>query len=247
MGICYGGQCNNLYVTVNSGTCYGSNCYGSLYFTTTNLPQPTVSQYYSQQLQASGGSGSYTYYLNSGSLPAGLSLSTSGQIYGTPINTSPASFVIRVSDSYNRSATASLTLTPTGGTVLGTTLYANGTLIRDNGTVYIVYKNTKTGFSNASAFRGLGFSFSQVSYVSTSGLSDSGYVVSTASASHPWGAWVKSGKVVYFVHADGLIPVPSAETFLNNGGVWGQVVNANTYDFARPILSVMEYNDSRLR
>ncbi len=249
MSICYSGQCNNLYVTVNNtGACYGSGCYsGSLYFTSTSLPQPTVNQYYTVQLQVTGGSGNYTYYLNSGNLPAGLSLSSSGLITGTPVSTAPASFSIRASDAYGRSAVASLTLTPVGGNVLGASLYNNGALIREDGTVYIVYRNTKTGFASAWAFRGLGFSFSQVAYASSSGLADSGYVVSTPNASHPWGSWVKSGQTVYFVHADGLIPVPSADVFQNNGGAWGLVVNANTYDFARPILPVMDYNDSRLR
>lgn len=247
MSICYSGQCNNLYVTVNGNACYsGYGCGGDLYFTTTSLPQPTVNQYYSYQLQVTGGSGNYTYYINSGSLPAGLSLSTSGLISGTAISTSPASFSIRASDAYGRTATASLTLTPVGGNVLGASIYSNGSLIREDGTVYIVYRNTKSGFASASAFRGLGFSFGQVVLAYNSGLTDSGYVISTSRAAHPWGSWIKSGGTVYFVHQDGLIPVPSADVFTNNGGQWGLVVPANGYD-SRPLLPVMDYGDYRLK
>ncbi len=242
MSICYSNQCNNLYVTVSGGSSGGA-----LYFTTTSLPQPTVGQYYSQQLQVSGGSTPYYFSLLSGSLPNGLSLSTSGQIFGTPQNTNPASFTLRVTDNYGRTGTANLTLTPVGSSVLGAAYYNNGFLLLENNTVYIVYKNTRTGFANRSAFEGLGFNFNQVSYGSSSGLVDSGYIVNTSRASHPWGSWVKSGQTVYFVHESGLIPVPSYDIFQNNGGQDNLVVKANTYDFQRPILSMMVYNDARLR
>jgi hypothetical protein len=130
---------------------------------------------------------------------------------------------------------------------LGSSTYRNGQLISENGTVYIVYKNTKTGFISAYVFNGLGYSFNQVVNVGYTGLLDSGYTVSSKDASHPWGAWIKSGHTVYFVHELGLIPVPSYDVFLNNNGQDNLVVSANSYDFVRPMLSPMVYNDSRLR
>ncbi|MCX6797366.1 MAG: Ig domain-containing protein [Candidatus Doudnabacteria bacterium] len=241
MSICYNSQCNNLYVTVGG---YSS---GSLSFSGTYLPQPVIGQYYSQQLAAVGGSAPYNYFIQSGNLPAGLSLNNNGQIFGTPQNTVSSTFVVKVTDNYGRTTAASFTLTPSSGSVLGYTLYNNGALISEYGTVYIVYKNTKSGFTSSWVFQNLGFSFNNVVAVGNSGLIDSGYTVNTAYSSHPWGSWIKSGRTVYFVHEQGLIPVPSGDVFLNNGGSWNLVVNANRYDFERPILPVMDYNDSRLR
>jgi hypothetical protein len=236
-----GGNCGTLYVTVGS-----SGNTGSLYFSSTGLSQPVLNQYYSQQLSVYGGNSPYYFYLNSGSLPQGLTLSSSGQIYGTPSVSGSYSFAVRANDNFGRSATQNFSLTITGG-VLGNQLYPNGTLIQENGTVYIVYKNTKSGFVSRQVFEGFGFSFGQVQYVTNTGLSDSGYTIRTANASHPWGSWVKSGQTVYFVHELGLIPVGSYDVFLNNGGRDNLVVKANSYDFQRPMLSTMEYNDARLR
>jgi hypothetical protein len=61
---------------------------------------------YDQNVLASGGTGSLTYSLKSGSsLPAGLSLSSStGQITGTPTALGSTSFTIVVTDSLNQSA-----------------------------------------------------------------------------------------------------------------------------------------------
>lgn len=247
MTLCYTGTsaCQSLYVTVSGNT--GS---GNLYFTSSVLPPLYTGQYYSYQLPVSGGTAPYYYSIQSGSLPSGLSLSSSGQLYGTPVVNGSGTFTIRVSDNYGRNVTQQFTLTAScqyGGCVQGTSTYRNGTLIQENGTVYIVYKNSKTGFANRQAFEGLGFSFGQVTYSSNSGLYDTGYIVRTASASHPWGTWIKSGQAVYFVHEMGIIPVPDYATFLNNGGEDRLVVPANSWDFQRPMLSSMVYNDSRLR
>lgn len=52
--------------------------------TTTSLPDFTIGEAYSEQLEADGGEGDPSWSLVSGSLPDGLSLSTSGLISGTP-------------------------------------------------------------------------------------------------------------------------------------------------------------------
>lgn len=134
-----------------------------------------------------------------------------------------------------------------GGAVLGSNTYSNGTLISEYGTVYITYKNLKTPFTNASAFTGLGFSFSNVISVGSNNLVNSGYPVNSSYVQHPWGSWIKSGNTIYFVHELGLIAVPSWDIFLNNGGQSSMVVPANSYDFRLSIQSSMTYNDSRLK
>ena len=96
-------------------------------------------------------------------------------------------------------------------------------------------------------FNGLGFSLANVQYVSASGLYDSGHTVNSQYSAHPWGTWIKSGTTVYFVSSSGLIPVPDYATFINNGGQDNFVVQANTYDFQKPLLGMMMMGDSRTR
>ena len=67
--------------------------------TTSSLPGGQVGVSYQQTLQASGGTGSYTWSISSGGLPSGLSLGASGQITGTPVASGNASFTARVTDS----------------------------------------------------------------------------------------------------------------------------------------------------
>jgi len=67
---------------------------------TTPLPAAQVGVVYAQTLTASGGVAPYTWSLASGStLPAGLSLSSSGVISGTPTTNGSFSFTAQVSDS----------------------------------------------------------------------------------------------------------------------------------------------------
>jgi len=53
---------------------------------------------YSTSLAATGGSGSYTWSLFSGTLPAGLSLSAAGVISGTPSGSGLSNFTVQVTD-----------------------------------------------------------------------------------------------------------------------------------------------------
>jgi hypothetical protein len=71
---------------------------GALIVTTSSLPGAEHAQPYSASLSASGGSPPYTWSLASGSLPPGVSLSSSGVLSGTPSATGVWSFTVRVSD-----------------------------------------------------------------------------------------------------------------------------------------------------
>lgn len=243
INICSTGNTNNNQCALLGVTVSGYGGSGGLYFTTTTLPQPVAGQYYSYQLQVSGGNPPFAYYVSSGTLPAGLNLSSSGLIYGTPQYSTSANFSVRVSDTYNRSAIMNFTF----GGVLGSLTYNNGTLIQEGNTIYITYKNTKAGFANMNAFRGLGYKLNNVQRVSNSGLTLSSFVVTSSNSAHPWGSWILNGSTIYFVHQDGLIPISSYDTFTNNGGQSHMVVPSNIHDFARPILPAMGYNDTRLR
>lgn len=71
----------------------------TLVVATTSLPGAQVGVSYSVQLQASGGTPPYTWSMASGSLPAGLTLSSSGVISGTPLTAGSASFTVQCTDS----------------------------------------------------------------------------------------------------------------------------------------------------
>ena len=244
----YTNNCGTIYVTVgngNGGCTYNCGNNGTLIFVTTTLPTITVNQNYSQQLQVTGGTSPYYFTLVSGSLPAGLSLSQNGLISGYSQNSNPVSFTVRVTDTYGSVTAATFSIG--GGGVLGSSIFSNGVLISENGTVYIVYRGTKSGFANAAAFTGFGFSFANVIPVNNSGLTLSSYTITTSRAAHPWGSWIKIGGTVYFVQEAGLIPVPNWNTFIANGGQANLIVTANSYDYSLPILTPMAANDYRLQ
>lgn len=66
---------------------------------------------YSQALTAVGGVTPYTWNLASGSLPPGLTLSSLGDLTGTPTNSGPFNFTVRVTDSASTAVTKALALT----------------------------------------------------------------------------------------------------------------------------------------
>jgi hypothetical protein len=254
------GQCASVYVSVNG---YGYNN-GNIV-----LSQSTLGLNVGQSATVNvSGNGGYGYYISSNSNPGVVSASFNGSvitIYAISNGSSTLQICQNSASScqslyvtvggysynsgypYNNNGGGSLQYPGGSSSVLGVSTYLNGQLISEGSTVYIVYKNTQTAFSSASAFLGLGFKFSNVISVGNSGLASSGYTVTTSYAQHPWGSWIKSGSTVYFVHQSGLIPVPDWNTFLNNGGQAGFIVSANSYDFRLPMLSPMTSGDSRLQ
>lgn len=91
-----------------------------LSITTTSLQQGQTAVAYNASLTATGGTAPYMWTLKSGTLPAGLSLSTGGTISGTPTTAGAASITVQVSDSATTPQTATsgnLTLAISGGTL----------------------------------------------------------------------------------------------------------------------------------
>jgi uncharacterized repeat protein (TIGR03803 family) len=99
----------NLYGTALAAGEYG---YGVVFqisplqITTTSLPAGTVNSPYSATLSVSGGVPPYSWSVIGGSLPSGLTLSTSGVISGTPTAAGTFSFTVQVRDSESPPATA---------------------------------------------------------------------------------------------------------------------------------------------
>ncbi|WP_160115092.1 putative Ig domain-containing protein [Bryocella elongata] len=83
----------------------------SLSIATATLPGGTVGATYSATLSAVNGTAPYTYAVSSGSLPAGLSLSTAGVLSGTPTTLGSSTFTVKVTDSTSATASASFTVT----------------------------------------------------------------------------------------------------------------------------------------
>lgn len=65
--------------------------------TTTTLPDAQQGVEYEENLAATGGTGSYSWSVSSGSLPTGLSLSLAGVISGIPTGTGTANFTVQAS------------------------------------------------------------------------------------------------------------------------------------------------------
>jgi hypothetical protein len=83
-----------------------------LTITTTALPGGVPNTNYNATLNATGGSGTYTWTVTSGSLPAGLNLAAStGIISGQPTASSSASLTFTVADSSSPVQSKSVTLT----------------------------------------------------------------------------------------------------------------------------------------
>ena len=93
--------------TVSGNTTLTVQAAAPLSVTTASLPNGTVGTAYSATLAASGGTAPYTWTLATGSLPVGLTLSSSGAITGTPTASGTSNFTVQATDSANPAATAS--------------------------------------------------------------------------------------------------------------------------------------------
>jgi uncharacterized protein YhjY with autotransporter beta-barrel domain len=85
--------------------------------TPATLPAASVAATYTQQLTASGGVGPYAYTLSSGSLPAGLTLNSSGLLSGTPTAGGSFTLTVQAADAHLFTGTRSYTLTVSSATV----------------------------------------------------------------------------------------------------------------------------------
>lgn len=79
--------------------------------TTTTLPGAIQGRPFGVQLEAVGGDGEYAWSVATGTLPAGLDLTPSGVLVGTPVTAGTSAFTVRVADGGDREATESLSLT----------------------------------------------------------------------------------------------------------------------------------------
>jgi DNA-binding beta-propeller fold protein YncE len=79
--------------------------------TTTSLPNSAIDAHYDQTIATSGGTSPFTFIIENGSLPTGLSMnSSSGEITGTTTTIGTYNFNVQVTDSNSTTDTASLSI-----------------------------------------------------------------------------------------------------------------------------------------
>ena len=105
--------------------------------TSSPLPQGTVGVNYSQTVAATGGSGTYTWSVSVGSLPAGLTLNaTTGLISGQPTTAIAANFTIQATDTNQARGSKQFALTINPAIVITTSSPL------PKGTVGVIYSQT---------------------------------------------------------------------------------------------------------
>ena len=126
---------------------------GPLTITTTSLTTGTVGAAYNASLTAVGGISTRTWSLDSGVLPAGITLSSSGVLSGTPTTAARASLVVRVTDSSGSDTqTLALDVAPVGGFVNDPDLILHYTFDEGSGTR--VWDSAPTGNNHATTVAG---------------------------------------------------------------------------------------------
>jgi hypothetical protein len=134
-----------------------------------SLPSATAGVAYSATLTATGGSGTYTWAVTSGTLPTGLTLTpVTGLISGTPTTTtgSTSTFSVTATDSTgNSSAPQSLMIVVAAATSGGPAITSLSPSSAPEGSASVTVTITGSGFSSASVaqFNGLSLSTTFVS------------------------------------------------------------------------------------
>ncbi len=95
--------------------------------TTTTLVQATVNQPYRATIQATGGTGTYTWSITGGTLPPGITFSNA-QLSGTPTTSGSYRFTVQVTDAASKSDSKTLTLVVGGVIVFNCNSCLAGTL-----------------------------------------------------------------------------------------------------------------------
>jgi hypothetical protein len=152
----YGGDVNYL---ASSGTLTGGQAV-SLDVSPFVLPAATVGLPYTQDLTGVGAVSPAVFTLVSGDLPAGVSLSSSGTVFGTPTTAGPFEFTVRVVDALDVSGQRKLSLTvgkgnqtitfnPPASAAVGTTIPLNATASSGLAITYSISSPTVCNSSGA--------------------------------------------------------------------------------------------------
>lgn len=187
---------------VNGATLSIALKYGSLSVATQAIADGVSGTAYSYKLQARGGTGTYSWSIQSGTLPCGLSLASNGTISGTPTCSAPGAITFKVTDGASSTATASLSIAI--GTAFSTPSHV-----------------ATTNLSNCNVATSIGT-------VNSGDL----IIVSTtprALQTSSFGPWPKvTGTLLGTVFS----PLPGSGSYLNQGGTGGVLTNLVYIGFA---------------
>jgi hypothetical protein len=149
----------------------------TLTFNQTTLPGGNVNTPYSQTLTVSGAFGSVAYTRTGGALPAGLTLSSSGTISGTPTTAGPSTFTVLATDSSGATGSQSFTITISAPSLI----LSPASL--PNGTTGIAYNQTVTASGGTGSYT---FAVTSGALPTGLSLSSAGAITGTPSAGGPF-------------------------------------------------------------
>jgi len=115
---------------------------------------------------------------------------------------------------------------------------ADGSVINDKGTIYVITNGQRAGIANPSAFLGLGYTWSQAMSGDTSFLTTLP-AINSASQAHLAGSLINQNNTVYLVGPNGKLGIPTPAVFSSWGYSWNNVVLANSYDMSLPTVSTV--------
>lgn len=120
----------------------GPAALASLAVSPPTLPNWTVSAPgYNQPVTASGGTGPYTFAVTTGTVPAGMTLSSGGVLSGTPTTAASYTFIVTATDSASATGTKSYTVVINPAVTVGPATLANWTINMNNYSQFIVGSN----------------------------------------------------------------------------------------------------------
>jgi hypothetical protein len=149
--------------TVNASACLGAAPCPVINISPATLPSGQVGVAYNQTLTASGGTGPYTFSVQSGTLPAGLTLTAGGVLSGTPTAAGSSTVTIQATDAASCPGVITYTLVISAAACPVITL-SPATL--PSGIVGVAYSQTITGSGGTAPY-----TFSVLSGTLPAGLS----------------------------------------------------------------------------
>ena len=156
------GGVTNLTLTVGPGGSSGTTTSsGTLTIVTSSLSNGTVGTGYTQTLAASGGTGTYTFAILSGSgaLPTGLTLGSSGTITGTPTATGTFTFSVQVTDSVPNTYSKAFSLTVASAATTSSATSITTSILNNTGSLAVTSGVVTTAATIASADNRVKLSF----------------------------------------------------------------------------------------
>jgi hypothetical protein len=115
----------------------------------------------------------------------------------------------------------------------------NGSLINDKGTVYLITGGLRAGFATETAFKGMGYTYSNV-YPGDTSFMTSIEPINSSAQKHPNGTLINNNGTLYVMQNGYRVGFPSMAV-LDSWGYWvNDAVPANSYDQQAEVSGVMQ-------